>query len=133
MATGLFASGAGVMKIISMKNFNRTSPNSFLEVMPVFLWYRIEEALLVVASSAPLLKCSVGKALQRLGLHVFRFKTLELNWFHSFRMSAVRRRQNFRSWQEPAGNQETKDDQSKLEAGEHSSSTASSPSDVYLG
>ncbi|KAE9367225.1 hypothetical protein N431DRAFT_548797 [Stipitochalara longipes BDJ] len=56
MAMGLFATGAGVMKIIYAYTYNRNSQDALREMMPEFLWCRIEEAVLIVACSAPLLK-----------------------------------------------------------------------------
>jgi len=56
MAMGLFALGAGVMMIIYTYTYDRTSPDALREMMPVFLWCRIEEVVLIVLGSAPLLK-----------------------------------------------------------------------------
>jgi hypothetical protein len=129
MALSLFATGAGVLKIIYSKTFDRTSPDVFRAMMPVFLWCRMEEVLLVVASSAPLLKSPIIYALHRLGLPKFQQKTMVLNSFHSSRLQATDNWHNLQSRAEtedmPAGRQNMMPDERKLEAGECSSSAAS--------
>lgn len=89
MALSLSATGAGVLKIIYSKTFDRTSPDVFREMMPVFLWVRMEEVLLVVASSAPLIKSPVIHILHRLGLPRFQHTIGQLNSFHSSRFEAT--------------------------------------------
>ncbi|KAH8744247.1 hypothetical protein F5883DRAFT_359086, partial [Diaporthe sp. PMI_573] len=56
MGMCLFATGVGVLKIIYSERFDTTSPDVFREMMPVFFWCRMEEVILIVACSAPLLK-----------------------------------------------------------------------------
>jgi hypothetical protein len=137
MTLGLFATGAGVLKIIYSKTFDKTSPDFFREMMPVFLWCRMEEVILIVASSAPLLKAPIGHVLQRLGLPAFQHKTKKLNFIHSLRLSATRHWHNLQNQHEledrPAGRQVIKTDESKLEAGEYNSSAASAHGDVSGG
>src|SRR5450756_726686 len=83
MAMGLFAAGAGVMKNIYAYTYDRTSQDALREMMPAFLWCRIEEAVLIVACSAPLLKVPVGSVLGRMGFPSFREQTRDLNSFHT--------------------------------------------------
>jgi hypothetical protein len=83
MAMGLFATGAGVMKIIYAYTYDRTSEDALRGMMPEFLWCRVEEVVLIVASSAPLLKSPVGHALKKMGFPSFQEKTRDLNSFHS--------------------------------------------------
>jgi hypothetical protein len=126
MTMGLFATGAGVLKILYSKTFDKTSPDVFREMMPVFLWCRMEEVLLMVAASAPLLKSPIVHALHRLGLATFRNKTRELNSFHSFHHSATCHGYNLSNLEgRPAGSQGMETDEERLEAGEYTSSTAS--------
>ena len=82
MAMGLFATGAGVMKIIYAYTYDRTSHDALRDMMPAFLWCRIEEVVLIVACSAPLLKAPVGSMLGRMGFPRFREQTRDLNSFH---------------------------------------------------
>jgi hypothetical protein len=82
MVIGLFATGAGVLKILYSKMYDIKSPDVFRAMMPVFLWCPMEEVLLVVASSTPLLKSPVENALHRLGLPMFQHKARELNSLH---------------------------------------------------
>ncbi|PMD29424.1 hypothetical protein L207DRAFT_405146, partial [Hyaloscypha variabilis F] len=56
MAMSLFATGAGVMTNIYAYPYGRDSPDRLIEMMPLFLWCRIEGCVLIVACSAPLLK-----------------------------------------------------------------------------
>lgn len=129
MALSLFAAGAGVLKIIYQKRFDRTSPDPFRAMTQAFLWCRMEEVLLTVASSAPLIKTPVVHALHRLGLPMLKQKTMDLNSFHSSRLQATANWYNPQSRQEtedrPAGRQGMMTDEGKLEAGEYSSSAAS--------
>jgi hypothetical protein len=83
MAMGLFATGAGVMKIIYAYTYDRTLDDALREMMPEFLWCRVEEVVLIVASSAPLLKSPVGHALKKMGFPSFQEKTRDLSSFHS--------------------------------------------------
>ena len=83
MAMGLFATGAGVRKIICAYTYDRNSHDALREMMPEFLWCRVEEVVLVVACSAPLLKAPVGNMLQKLGFPNFRDQTRDLQSFHS--------------------------------------------------
>lgn len=83
MAMGLFATGVGVMKIIYAYTFDRTSHDALREMMPEFLWCKIEEVVLIIACSAPLLKAPVGTVLGRMGFPSFRERTRDLNSFHS--------------------------------------------------
>jgi len=83
MAMGLFATGAGVMKIIYSYTYDRNSHDALREMMPEFLWCRIEETVLVVACSAPLLKAPIGTVLQKMGFPSFREQTRDLVSFHS--------------------------------------------------
>jgi hypothetical protein len=82
MAMGLFALGAGVMMIIYTYTYDRTSPDALREMMPVFLWCRNEEVVLIVSCSAPLLKAPVGSVLGRMGFPSFQEQTRDLNSFH---------------------------------------------------
>jgi hypothetical protein len=82
MAMGLFALGAGVMMILYTYTYDRTSPDALREMMPVFLWCRTEEVVLIVSCSAPLLKAPVGSVLGRMGFPSFREQTRDLNSFH---------------------------------------------------
>jgi hypothetical protein len=126
MTMGLFATGAGVLKIIYSKTYDRSSPDVFRAMMPVFLWCRMEEVLLIVASSAPLLKAPVEQALHRLGLPKFQNKSRELNSFHSFRAAAARHWHNLQSRHDPErgptqGDNGMKPSDGKLEAGKYNS------------
>jgi hypothetical protein len=68
MAMGFLALGAGVVMIIYTYTYERASQDALREMMPVFLWCQIEEVVLVVSCSAPLLKAPVGSVLGRMGV-----------------------------------------------------------------
>jgi hypothetical protein len=132
MAMGLFATGAGVMKIMNAYTYVRMSGDSLREMMPEFLWCRIEEILLIIACSAPLLKSPVGHALRRVGFSSFQEKTRELNSFHSLNFSPAFERDNLQIEQGVAGNGGSSHgrgyDEEKGRSGDHSLSTDSSTS-----
>ena len=137
MALGLFATAAGVLKIIHARTYDMTSPDGFREMMPIFLWCRMEEVILIVACSAPLLKAPVGQVLKRLGVPIFEQKTPRLNFIHSLRLSGTQRWADHQNPKEvadrPAGQQVHKTDESRLEAGEYNWSATTSPGDVSGG
>jgi hypothetical protein len=93
MAMGLFATGAGVMKIMYAYTYDRTSHDALREMMPEFLWCRIEELVLIVACSAPLLKAPVGNILAKMGFPSFQEQARDLNSFHSSDSELPRERQ----------------------------------------
>ncbi|RYP44821.1 hypothetical protein DL768_008753 [Monosporascus sp. mg162] len=108
MAMCLFATAAGIPKIIYSEKFDRTSPDVFREMMPVFLWCRLEEVILVVASSAPLLKASIEGVLVKLGMPKFQFRmrTLQSISLGSIRLSARRHWESLRSRNQRASESE---------------------------
>ncbi|KAK3358817.1 hypothetical protein B0T25DRAFT_493950 [Lasiosphaeria hispida] len=72
MGLGLLAVGAGVVKIFTMKTYNNNSDNVVGDMMPLYLWTRIEEIVLIIAACAPLLKSPIeGLLHRRLGLPRF--------------------------------------------------------------
>lgn len=89
MALILFATATGVLKIIYTKTIDRTLPDAVREMMRVFFWVRVEESILVVASSTQLIKSPVVHALHRLGPSRFRSTIGELNSFHSSNFGAA--------------------------------------------
>ncbi|KAM5341938.1 hypothetical protein ACJ41O_014969 [Fusarium nematophilum] len=85
MGLSLFATLATVMKVVHMKTSDFSSPDTFRVAMPIFLWCRIEECLIVAAASAPLLKAPIERALHRLGLPTFQNSARELESLDSVR------------------------------------------------
>jgi hypothetical protein len=127
MAMSLFATAAGVLKIIYSYRFDHDSSDALRDMMPLFLWCRMEEVLLIIACEAPFLKSSIERVLRRMGLPVFQQKTKNLNSIHTF--------------PDPRGSQgETvqkdkrmKIDERKLEACEYTTSEDSTQSDESDG
>lgn len=72
MGLSLFATVAAALKVVYMKTFDMDSPDTFRATMPLFLWCRMEECLIVAAASAPLLKAPVERILDRLGFPTFQ-------------------------------------------------------------
>ncbi|KAI8724309.1 hypothetical protein NCS52_00288700 [Fusarium sp. LHS14.1] len=85
MGLGLFATIATVMKVVHMKTSDFSSPDTFRAAMPIFLWCRIEECLIVAAASAPLLKAPIERGLHRLGFPTFQNSARELDSLDSVR------------------------------------------------
>ena len=63
LAMGLFAVGAAAVKIHFLKAYDVTSPDTLRQMMPLFLWSRIEEIVLIIAACAPLLKSPIKRVL----------------------------------------------------------------------
>jgi len=82
MAMSLFATGAGVMTNIYAYPYGRDSPDRLIEMMPLFLWCRIEGCVLIVACSATLLKAPIGSVLAKIGFPSFRERTRDLVSLH---------------------------------------------------
>ncbi|KAK5660023.1 hypothetical protein OQA88_13491 [Cercophora sp. LCS_1] len=84
IGTGTLALAAGVFKILTMQSFDIESDNIVGDMMPAFLWVRIEEVCLIIAACAPLLKPPLESMLSRgLGLPRFRPKPRGLNSVHT--------------------------------------------------
>lgn len=81
------------MKIVYAYTYNRNSSDALREMMPEFFWCRMEEVVLIVACSAPLLKSPVGHALKKMGFPSFQDKTRDLNSFHPEEFEPPRGRQ----------------------------------------
>ncbi|KAK0652537.1 hypothetical protein B0T16DRAFT_406357 [Cercophora newfieldiana] len=80
MGLGLLAMAAGVPKILTMKLFDVTSDNVVGDMMPCYLWSRIEEIMLIIAACAPLMKVPLeGLLNKRFGLPRFRPNERKLN------------------------------------------------------
>jgi hypothetical protein len=78
MALGLFAAAAGIFKIYYTTTFDITSPDTYREMIPMFMWNRIEEIVVVIAACAPLLKSPIELCLHRLGLPTFQYRPRSL-------------------------------------------------------
>jgi len=79
MASGVIASGAVGMKIYYQALCDEESPDSLRQFVPEYLWCRIEEIIIIIASCAPLLKTPVEKFLHSLGLPKFQNTPRQLN------------------------------------------------------
>jgi hypothetical protein len=55
LALGLVATIAVIIRLIKMHTLDFASPERFRTLVPVYFWLRMEEALLIIASSAPML------------------------------------------------------------------------------
>ncbi|KAJ9419944.1 hypothetical protein FOXG_15610 [Fusarium oxysporum f. sp. lycopersici 4287] len=85
MGLSVFATITTVLKIVYMKTFDIDSPDIFRATMPLFLWCRMEECLIMTAASAPLLKAPVESVLTRLGFPTFHNSVRHLNSWDSIR------------------------------------------------
>ncbi len=73
LALGLLAVGASAIKVHYVRTYDITSSDTYRQMIPTFMWSRIEELVLIIAACAPLLKAPVEAGLHRLGLPTFRY------------------------------------------------------------
>ncbi|KAH6949453.1 hypothetical protein DER45DRAFT_580327 [Fusarium avenaceum] len=83
MALSLFATIITVLKVVYIKTFDIDSLDTFRASMPLFFWSRMEECVILIAASAPLLKAPVESALSRWGFPTFRNPIRQLNSWDS--------------------------------------------------
>ena len=80
IGTGMLAMAAGVFKALTMQSFNLESDNIAGDMMPCYLWIRIEEICLIIGACAPLLKPPIESLLaRRFGLPRFEPQAREFN------------------------------------------------------
>jgi hypothetical protein len=83
MALGLVATIAVIIRLVKMHTLDFASPERFRTLILVYFWLRMEEAILIIASSAPMLKSPIEHVLHRLGLPKFQPRIRKLTSFHS--------------------------------------------------
>lgn len=83
MALCLAATAASAVKIHLMKLYDYTSPDVLRYMYQFSFWCRLEELLLVIASSAPFAKPVVERILSRFNLPTFGSLVRRLNTYHS--------------------------------------------------
>jgi len=71
LASSLIASGIGIVKIYFQVTYDFGNPDALYMLANVFFWSRLEEALIIVAACAPLLRQPVEAGLKRLGFRGF--------------------------------------------------------------
>jgi hypothetical protein len=82
MALGLVATVTVIMRLVKMLTLDFASPERFRTPIPVYFWLRMEEAILIIASSAPMLKSPIEHVLHKFGLPMFQPRVRELTSFH---------------------------------------------------
>ncbi|EKJ69480.1 hypothetical protein NXS19_008169 [Fusarium pseudograminearum] len=83
MALGLIAAVTVIMRLVKMRTLDFASPERFRTLIPVYFWLRMEEAILIIASSAPMLKFTIEHALHKFGLPMFQPRVRKLASFHA--------------------------------------------------
>ena len=83
MASALFASACGCVKIYYLATFDIRSPDTWRDMVPQYMWCRMEEIVIVIAACAPLLKVPVENLLRQLGFPTFQNKPNQLNALRS--------------------------------------------------
>ncbi|EXM20553.1 hypothetical protein RAB80_010311 [Fusarium oxysporum f. sp. vasinfectum] len=83
MALGLVATVTVIMRLVEMRTLDFASPERFRTLIPVYFWLRMEEAILIIASSAPMLKSPIEHFLHKFGLPVFQPRVRKMTSFHS--------------------------------------------------
>ncbi|KAI6749279.1 hypothetical protein HG530_015118 [Fusarium avenaceum] len=82
MALGLVATIAVIIRLVKMHTLDFASPERFRTLIPVYFWLRMEEAILIIASSASMLKSLIEHVFHRLGLPKFQPRIRKLTSFH---------------------------------------------------
>ncbi|RKK07484.1 hypothetical protein BFJ66_g17932 [Fusarium oxysporum f. sp. cepae] len=83
MALGLVATVAVIMRLVKMHTLDFASPERFRTLIPIYFWVRVEETILIIASSAPMLKSPIEHVLHKFGLPTFQPRIRKLTSFHS--------------------------------------------------
>ncbi|KAL5611013.1 hypothetical protein FOBRF1_007130 [Fusarium oxysporum] len=83
MALGLVATVAVIMRLVKMHTLDFVSSERFRTLIPIYFWLRMEEAILIIASSTPMLKSPIEHALHQFGLPMFQPRIRKLTSFHS--------------------------------------------------
>jgi len=83
MASSLIATAIGIPKLYHVLTYNYGGPDGLYELLPEFFWCRMEEAAIIMAACAPLLKCPVERVLKRMGLPTFKIPTRGLKSLRS--------------------------------------------------
>lgn len=65
LGLGLIGVGANAVKIVTLQTFQIGSTNVVADMMPVYLWSRVEEIVIIIAACAPLLKAPIERLLDR--------------------------------------------------------------------
>jgi hypothetical protein len=71
MASCLLATGCGIPKLYYMVTYDFRSADGLWNLVPEFFWCRMEEAAIIIAACAPLLKGPVERLLRHFGLPTF--------------------------------------------------------------
>ncbi|KAK3348932.1 hypothetical protein B0T25DRAFT_546830 [Lasiosphaeria hispida] len=79
LASCLLASLLGVAKIYFTVTFDFASTDGYYLMVDKFLWSRLEEAMIMIAACAPLIRVPIERALKRLGFSGFKAPARELN------------------------------------------------------
>jgi hypothetical protein len=82
MALGIVAAVAGVMKLRYTKTFV-FGGDTLHQTTPLYVWFRLEEIVLIAAACAPFLKTPIEHTLRRLSVPQFQFKSLRLKTISS--------------------------------------------------
>ena len=94
--------GAGIARILTLKSFNLESENLVGDMMPLYMWTRIEEIVIIIAACAPLLKVPIERVLhQWFGFPWFNPTTRDLRTVHTTSFFANAKR--YFSWRKESG------------------------------
>lgn len=79
MTSSLLASAIGIPKLYFMITYDFTSPDGLYLMWDEVFWSRMEEAVIIMAACAPLLKSPIERVLRRMGLPTLKVPERELN------------------------------------------------------
>ncbi|PKS05436.1 hypothetical protein jhhlp_008812 [Lomentospora prolificans] len=83
MASSVIATGMGIPKLYHVLTYEFGADDRLWNLLPEFFWCRMEEAVIIIAACAPLLKSPVERLLRRMGLPVFKIPTRALKSIRS--------------------------------------------------
>lgn len=83
MASSIIATGMGIPKLYYVLTYEYGAEDWLWNLLPEFFWCRMEEAAIIIAACAPLLKVPVERFLRRMGLPTFKVPTRGLKSIRS--------------------------------------------------
>ena len=79
MASCLLATACGIPKFYYMVTYDFSSTDGLWNLVPEFFWCRMEEAIIIIAACAPLVKGPIERLAGRMGLPTFGIQMRSLD------------------------------------------------------
>jgi len=95
MGSCLVATGCGIAKIYFMVIYDFKTLDGMWAMIPEFFWCRMEEAIIIIAACAPLLKSPIERLMKRFDLPTFKVRERELATIRTIQLQSD---DNTESW-----------------------------------